>query len=32
VFEQLEAKRSLTANQWRIVAAAIIGDMLVCRL
>jgi len=28
VFEQLEAKRSLTANQWRIVAAAIIGDML----
>jgi putative MFS transporter len=28
MFEQLEARRSLTANQWRIVAAAIIGDML----
>ena len=28
MFEQLEAKRSLTANQWRIVATAIIGDML----
>ena len=28
MFEQLEAKRSLTANQWRIIAAAIIGDML----
>jgi len=28
MFEQLEARRSLTANQWRIVAAAVIGDML----
>src|SRR2546430_15864981 len=28
MFEQLEARRSLTANQWRIVAAAIIGGML----
>src|ERR1700731_3937310 len=28
MFEQLKARRSLTANQWRIVAAAIIGDML----
>src|SRR5437899_4087197 len=28
MFERLEATRSLTANQWRIVAAAILGDML----
>src|SRR5947199_2781561 len=28
MFEQLETRRSLTANQWRSVAAAIIGDML----
>ena len=28
MFEHLEARRSLTANQWRIIAAAIIGDML----
>jgi MFS transporter, putative metabolite:H+ symporter len=28
MFERLEATRALTANQWRIVVAAIIGDML----
>ena len=28
MFEHLEARHSLTANQWRIIAAAIIGDML----
>jgi MFS transporter, putative metabolite:H+ symporter len=28
MFDRLEATRSLTANQWRIIAAAILGDML----
>jgi MFS family permease len=28
MFERLDAAQSLTANQWRIVAAAILGDML----
>jgi putative MFS transporter len=28
MFEQLEASPRLTPNQWRIIAAAIIGDML----
>jgi putative MFS transporter len=28
MFERLEASRTLTANQWRIIAAAILGDML----
>jgi hypothetical protein len=28
MFERLDASRSLTANQWRIVIAAILGDML----
>jgi putative MFS transporter len=28
MFERLEATRTLTANQWRIIAAAILGDML----
>jgi putative MFS transporter len=28
MFERLEASPTLTANQWRIIAAAILGDML----
>ena len=28
MFERLEASRTLTANQWRIIAAAILGGML----
>src|SRR3984893_5692012 len=28
MFERLDAAQSLTANQWRILAAAILGDML----
>ena len=28
MFERLEASRTLTPNQWRIIAAAIFGDML----
>jgi putative MFS transporter len=28
MFERLEATRTLTANQWRIIVAAILGDML----
>jgi putative MFS transporter len=28
MFERLDAAQSLTANQWRIVTAAILGDML----
>jgi MFS family permease len=28
MFERLEAPPTLTANQWRIIAAAILGDML----
>jgi putative MFS transporter len=28
MFERLDAVQSLTANQWRIVAAAVLGDML----
>jgi putative MFS transporter len=28
MFERLEASRTLTGNQWRIIVAAILGDML----
>src|SRR4051812_30404327 len=28
MFERLEASRTLTPNQWRIIGAAILGDML----
>src|ERR1700726_1504089 len=28
MFERLEETRTLTANQWRIIVAAILGDML----
>jgi hypothetical protein len=28
MFARLDAAQSLTANQWRIVTAAILGDML----